>query len=121
MLLVVRRWIQLVLALTLFASSANAEEEWVRPDTRMSWGIENHQWGVQVQFWSQNRPGHSWGPFTLRYNNITWLDITCKQDKVICWGAWVPDDASMHWGRVLLTRMTAIAPAVVIAATVGAC
>ena len=86
----------LLLAAALVSGEANAED-WVRPDMRSSWLVFNATseyvgWsslpGMQVELYSQNRPGVTWGPFTPDLHKWTARTITCKQDEYICFGAW---------------------------------
>jgi|SRR6516162_1247246 hypothetical protein len=53
-----------VIGRTLLVRSASSEE-WVHPDSAMEWiffaaGSDD----IQVQLWSENRPGHNWEPFS---------------------------------------------------------
>ena len=82
-----RRRIGLFLLFSLLAGSARAEEEWVHPDSSMGWYFVAWHQNVQVQLWSQNRPGVSWGPYSLPYNVPYPVTFSCKQDEYICFGA----------------------------------
>jgi len=89
------KWI--VVALTLLASSANAEEEWVHPDSTMQWKIRSEDYrDARVQFWSRNRPGQTWGPYSVP-NIVGIFTLDCKQDEIVCFGAW-SDQAKWNWG-----------------------
>jgi hypothetical protein len=102
-------WNGLFLGLTLLTSSSNAEES-AQPQSSLTLTFlvplrndaarpppdYRH---VQVQLWSQNRRGHSWGPFNpVSDGTLGWINITCKQDEYICFGAWLTDDRSVQWG-----------------------
>ena len=41
----------------------------------------------QFTLWSQNRPSHTWGPFTVPSGEtVGEFNISCKHDEYICYG-----------------------------------
>jgi hypothetical protein len=105
------------IAVLAFSTSAGAEEPegWVRLDSWMAWGFIEDQDAVppilehiRIQLHSQNRPGVTWGPYSLKdlkkttnpwNGNMKFVEISCKEDEVICYGAWTEDyTPEIVWG-----------------------
>jgi hypothetical protein len=115
-----------LLALLLFATSANAqEEEWVRPDTYMNWSFFVREPGTYVQFWSANRTSKTWGPYRLRTyaetGGAAQVTFACKEGEKICFGAWT-EVKIRPWSGAWVgpTRNAAPAPAAAATVMVGA-
>jgi hypothetical protein len=102
-----------IAALMLSITPVHAEE-WKQLDSSITFYLPNHTEGpVEVEFYSQNRPGHTWGPFTvdtvpeqirkgLTDTRQTMITISCKETEHVCLGGWnaTPrsDGTSQIWG-----------------------
>jgi hypothetical protein len=85
-------------------SKGGGEEQWVRPDARLSVIVSNDTpFGTDVMLYSQNRPGKQWGPYKFDGQRAVpsarpmKTVINCKEGEKICIGAVDPLN-KFTWG-----------------------
>jgi hypothetical protein len=82
-------------------SAAVAQQQQASADS-MLWRFKsNHQYKVQVSFYSQNRsyewPGNGQSYDLNDYDEHT-MNLSCIRGEKICFGAWATGDATTYWG-----------------------
>jgi hypothetical protein len=77
---------------------SDAETSWDRPDSRIWLSvISTVNATLTVMAYSQNRRGKAWGPYTPVYGKWIGGMIYCKDQEMICMGAWTEPTGEI-WG-----------------------